>query len=236
VQYYDFHPMYSTSQPKTIPTWTASTYNVAFDAETGHFDFCTHIDANTGNCNGLEGIPGDREPADGDDQACFGSEESLLYPVTGCANTNDPGFDGVPYHRLWPNGSSTHPTSFLFSSPTTTGGVHYSQVGFNADLPRIEAADLGGVCDRVTGLGCTNPPKSDDGNPVPFYPYYSTVAGPDGCDWGVGGHLPNTLNNFGGSSKAEYGPLVPNYRYVFNGGGATMRQYNVYQRVIANPC
>ena len=37
---YDFHPMYSTSSTKTRVTWAAGSYNIAFDTEIGHFQFC----------------------------------------------------------------------------------------------------------------------------------------------------------------------------------------------------
>ena len=37
---YNFHPMYSTSSTKTRVTWAAGSYNVAFDTEIGHFQFC----------------------------------------------------------------------------------------------------------------------------------------------------------------------------------------------------
>ena len=37
---YNFHPMYSTSSEKTRVPWAAHSYNVAFDDEVGHFDFC----------------------------------------------------------------------------------------------------------------------------------------------------------------------------------------------------
>ena len=39
--------MYSTSSPKTRVLWAAHSYNIAFSDEIGHFDFCTHIDANS---------------------------------------------------------------------------------------------------------------------------------------------------------------------------------------------
>ncbi len=238
VKYYDFHPMYSTSGPNTTVPWTAHTYNIAFADEIGHFDFCTHIDANSGSCNGLEGIPGDQEPADGDDNFCFPSDESLRYPASGCTDTNDPGFDGVPYHPLWPDGNTTvHPTPILFTSPLTVGGARYSQMAFEADLPRIEAADFGGSCDRTTGAGCTNPPPTDDGHPAAFYPYFSTTGTTGACRWGIGSTLPNTLNNFGGSSATEFGHLHASYYYVFNGGGATAAVIDNYQRVLpTNPC
>ena len=37
---YAFHPMYCTSTPKTRVTWAAGSYNVAFDTEIGHFQYC----------------------------------------------------------------------------------------------------------------------------------------------------------------------------------------------------
>ena len=240
---YDFHPEYSTSSPKTTVPWAAHSYNVAFSDEIGHFDFCTSIDPTTGSCNGLEGAPGDQEPADGDDNFCFSASQSLLYPITGCTDTNDPGFDGTSYLKDWPDGSPKHPTSVLFSSPLIDGSVPYSQAAFEADLPRIEAADLGGVCVRTTGSGCVNPPLTDDGTPAAFYPYFSTVRttghGRDGggCMWGIGSTLPHTINDFGGNSTTEFGSLYGTNYYVFGGGGTTQFRYNNYQRVLRNnPC
>jgi hypothetical protein len=240
VKYYNFHPMYSTSQPNTTVPWAAATYNVAFDTEVGHFDFCTHIDANSpvGACNGLEGPAGQQEAADGDDAFCFPSSESLLYPVTGCVNSNDPGFDGPSYVKDWPNGKGNHPTPILFSSPLIGGTTAYSQAAFNNDLPAVETPDIGGRCDIVTGHGCTDPPPSDDGTPA-FYPYYSTVSTPAGCRWAPGNMAgaPGVTNTFGGNAKAEYGPIFGYRGYVQNGGGATQKLYLDYQRVLPNnPC
>lgn len=230
---YNFHPMYSTTSPQTRVLWAAHTYNVAFSDEIGHFDFCTHINPNSpsASCDGLEGIPGDQEPADGDDNACFSAEQSLLYPATGCVDSNAPGFDGVSYQKYWPDGSATKPTSVLFSSPMTGAAFStpYPQVAFEADLPRIEAADLGGACNRTTGVGCVNPPVTDDGAPAAFYPYYSTVStsnGPAKCSFGIGSTLPNTVNNFGGSSTAEFGALLTSTYWVFGGHGATQHTIN----------
>jgi hypothetical protein len=233
---YNFHPMYSTSSPKTRVFWTAHSYNVAFSDEIGHFDFCSHINPNSpgASCDGKEGIPGDREVADGDDNACFSSSQTLLYKTNGCLDTNSPGFDGVSYQHYWPNGSATNPTSVEFSSPLTSSGPgYYSRYGnyaFETDLPRIEAADLGGICDRNTGSGCTNPPPTDDGNPATFYPYFSQITptgATTGCAWGLGETLPNTLNNFGGSSQ-EFGPLYKLTYWVFGGRGATTQRFNDY--------
>ena len=116
---YDFHPMYSTSSPQTRVPWAAHSYNVAFDEEIGHFDYCTAVSA-SGGCTGLEGAPGDQEPTDGDDNACFPASASLLVKVSGCNGTNAPGFDGTSYLPDYPDGNTKlHPTAELFSSPLT---------------------------------------------------------------------------------------------------------------------
>jgi len=252
---YDFHPMYSTSGPTTRVPWAAHSYNVAFDAETGHFDFCTHLDANTGLCNGEEGVPGDQEPADGDDYGCYSDTQNINFsymppgnqPAAYCVAANDPGFDGTSYNHYWPNGTERNATSILFSSPLTGENYTsaYPQLAFEADLPRIEASDFGGSCVRLTGEGCTDPPVSDDGTPVNFYPYYSTVstatAGPGDsgsaskCDWGVGDTLPYTISNYG--KDAQYGPLYKLAYWTFGGGGAIVRQYDDNNSgAFANPC
>jgi len=235
---YTFHPMYSTSTPQTRVLWAAHSYNVAFSDEIGHFDFCSHISANTGSCDGQEGIPGDQEAADGDDNFCFSAASSLLYPATGCTDSNAPGFDGTSYQHYWPDGSSTKPTSVLFSSPRTGTAytVPYPQIAFETDLPRIEASDLGGNCQRLTtGANCVNPPNTDDksasGQPIPaaFYPYFSSVSTPNGsatCSYGIGSTLPNTTNDFGGNSTAEFGPLFQYTVWTFGGHGATNQRYN----------
>ena len=243
---YTFHPMYSTSSPQTRVLWAAHSYNVAFSDEIGHFDFCSHIDANsaTASCDGQEGTPGFREPADGDDNFCFSSAEALLYPVTGCTDTNAPGFDGVAYHEnYWPNSSSLNgpsnvPTPFQFSAPKTgaTYTTSYSHFAFETDLPRIEAADLGGACVRFgpnIGQGCTNPPPTDDPGGFAFYPYFTRL---NNCNFVEGGNF-GTGNNFGGSSRAEFGPLYKYVVWVPGGDGATqVRTNNFNSGPINNNC
>ena len=236
---YDFHPMYSTTSPETTVPWAAHTYNVAFSDEIGHFDFCTAgLAVVKGVCHGFEGMPGDLEKADGDDNYCFKGSASTLVRVDGCMDTNAPGFDGMSYQDVWPDGNlSMHPTPIQFTSPLTGANydVNYDSTTFEADLPRIEAADLGGACDRTTGVGCTLPPPTDDGAPAAFYPFYSTTSSP-GCRWLFGNDVPGlTANDFGG--LPQYGTLLKTTYLAFGGGGATVDRYNNFQNALGtNPC
>jgi hypothetical protein len=236
---YDFHPMYSTSSPRTRSTWTAHSYNVAFDDEIGHFDFCTNVDANNFACakGASEGPVGDREPTDGDDLGCFPAYASTLVQVNGCEFTNV-GFDGTSYHRTWPNGDrSMRPTPILFSSPTTGASFadQYQRVGFETDTPRIEASDFGGSCDRLTGEGCTLVPKTDDGTRATFYPWFSTGLSGGSCMWTIGQHVPGfSTNDYGGVS--QYGQLL-RLNYLLVPGAGIVKRFNDYRRVLStNPC
>jgi len=238
---YDFHPMYSTSQPGVGARWSAHTYNVAFSDEIGHFDFCSSIDPNspTASCNGNEGAPGDTEAADGDDNFCFSAEQSTLYPATGCEDSNVPGFDGTSYLPRWPDGTANNPTSVLFGGPRTGTAFTsaYPNVAFETDLPRVEAADLGGACNRTTGADCVNPPPTDDGAPATFYPYFSKVSSGTSCAYGIGSTLPATLDNYGGSSTAVFGPLLQTTYWLFGGHGANVRRYNNFNSgSLTNSC
>jgi hypothetical protein len=238
---YTFHPMYSTSSPATRVPWAAHSYNIAFDEEIGHFDYCTQISGFGGHCTGQEGAPGDQEPADGDDTACFPASASLLVQVTGCNGTNDPGFDGTSYLPDYPDGNTgLHPTPELFSSPVTgpLDLVNYSQVAFETDTPRIEAPDLGGTCNRATGANCTIIPKTDDGQPAAFYPFFS-ITNPfrtAGCKWFIGNDVPGlTAADFGKTN--QYGALLPLEYLIFGGGGSTHFVINDFQKNLGfNPC
>ncbi len=238
---YDFHPMYSTSSPATRVPWAAHSYSIAQDVEIGHFDYCSAVDTKTGTCTGREGAPGDLEPADGDDFACFTAAQSLLVRVSGCNGTNDPGFDGSSYQPVWPDGNTRlHPTPAIFTSPRTGSSydVNYGRAALETDLPRIEAPDLGGACNRSTGAGCTLIPPTDDGRPANFYPFYSITSSdrPGGCQWFLGNTVPGlTANNFGGNS--QYGTLLPLQYLIFGGHGATHDVINNYQQAFSsNPC
>jgi hypothetical protein len=249
---YNFHPTYSTSSPQTRVIWAAHTYNVAFSDEIGHFEFCNGptpipstqfgVDAQ-GNpiacpAGNVEGRGTDTEPTDGDDNFCFPGSRSLLVNVNGCTDTNT-GFDAVSYQRVWPDGNTAvHPQPFLFSSPRTGGNfsVNYTRMAFEADLPRIEAADLGGPCDRTTGAGCTLIPITDDGQPAAFYPFFSTLhphGRGHGCLWAFGNDLPGG-NDLG--RNAQYGSLLSSTYLAFGGGGATVNRINNFRQILSNPC
>jgi hypothetical protein len=237
---YAYHPMYATSSEHTRVPWAAHTYNVAFSDEIGHFEFCNAADE-SGNCTS----PGaqDASGVDGDDDTCFNADDSLLVPIGGCIEV-DNDFDGSPYGLNWPgtgpnNGQDAkyHPTSILFTSPLFNGNQNYSRVAFEADLPRIEAPDYGGNCNRFTGEGCTNPPPG-----AAFYPIYSTGTSTENpsangqCVWQLGGTgIKGTTNTFGGNSTAEYGPLL--FSFYPNPNPAIRLRANNYRNVLGNnPC
>jgi hypothetical protein len=238
---YNFHPMYKTSSTKTRVPWAAHAFNVGFDSEIGHFQFCTGPKAIPATEFGLlpNGSPtvcpnGDNEgrglnatPADGDDAFCFPAKEAPVYKVTGCTFTNT-GFDGASYQRLWANGNTTmHPTPFQFTSPTT-GGQQYSQAVFEADLPAVE-----GTCDPVTGNGCTLIPQTDSGGPATFYPFFSdTKKGGNGCTWQFGNDIPGEISNFG--QNGQYGTLTP-LDYT-NPGGSSSNFFEDFRNIMPNPC
>jgi hypothetical protein len=230
---YAFHPMYATASEHTRVPWAAHSYNVAYSDEIGHFEYCA--DVQDGAC---AGDPSDPNGPDGDDVFCLPASESLRIQIGGCFGT-DNDFDGVSYQKTWPGSLANpgedvrlHPHSILFSSPTFNGGQNYSRVAFEADLPRIEAADFGGNCNRTTGANCVNPPPGAN-----FYPIFSTRHDDTvGCFWQEGGaNIPGTKNTFGGTSTAEYGPLV----FVdYPGPGFTpIHRTNDFRRVLnSNPC
>jgi hypothetical protein len=228
---YAFHPMYdSASRAGRVP-WAAHTYNVAYSDEIGHFELCQAVTQEGGDC-----AANTTETLDGDDAGCFSAAFSTLIPIGGCIAT-DVDFDGLPYQLRWPGTFANHRadvrlhgTPVMVTSPRSRGHG-YALTGFETDLPRIEANDFGGTCDRQTGQGCVNPPPG-----ARFYPFFTTAGAPGGrCIWQEGGaHLPNTTNTFGGSSKAEFGSLVktsypgPGFQPVF--------RINDFRRIVRNVC
>jgi hypothetical protein len=242
---YDFHPMYSTSTPETRISWAAHSTNVTFTAELGHFDFCSAVTSEGGNCDGLEGPPGDERAADSDDVFCFGPAPLPFYPVGGCLGANT-GFDGPSYQKDWPDGNPSHPTPVAFSSPRTgsTFTTPYSQVGFETNLPVAEASGLpvvqsNGPCNLATGSNCTLPPPSDDGTPAAFYPYFSAVTAASGCSWELG-NVPAgaNVNDFG--QESQFGAPTPEVYYSPPFGashGRTAPAFTDFRNILPNnPC
>jgi len=229
---YSFHPMYSTSSEHTRVPWAAHSYNVAFSDEIGHFEYCSSVDDNTGNCND-GGNATDTGRNDADDFGCFDAGDSLLVAVGGCLG-GDNDFDGTSYKtNSWPgNGhDSIAPDPVTFTSPTFNGH-DYDRVAFEADLSRIEQFQN---CDRfVTGKNCSNPPRD-----AQFYPFFSTNDSTKlkGCAWTEGGpSYPGTVNNFGGSSGTEFGQTLLLLTYPGAVWTPTTR-LNDYRNVLSsNPC
>jgi hypothetical protein len=69
-----------------------------------------------------------------------------------------------------------------------------------------------------------------------FYPFFTTGVDNGACKWQEGGNfIPGTTNHFGGSSKAEYGPLL---KSVFPSAGfkPIFRYDNFNSGDTPNPC
>jgi hypothetical protein len=235
---YAFHPEYSSANPRGN-TWSAHTYNLAYSDEIGHFESCLQLDADF-NC----AVPtdADRETGldeDDDNNFCVPASDSLLIKVNGCLSA-DEDFDGQSYQRDWPGTNPDvqvdrryHPQPLRFTSMTTKGH-NYPTIAFETDLPRIEAADAQDnppFCDRTTGANCVNPPPG-----AKFYPFFTTANVGGGCVWQEGGnYIPGTTRHFGGSSKAEFGPLLQTL-YPAAGFTTVLRYNNFNSGDRRNPC
>ena len=225
---YAYHPMYASSSEHTRLTWTAHAYNVAFSDEIGHFEYCGVV--TQGKCKIGGGTNGTAN--EGDDVACFDALQSLLVQVSGCIGT-DIDFDGVSYQPgSWPGtgGAQPAPDPIVFTSPLFNGAANYSRVAFETDLPRIEAPDSGGICNRTTGADCVNPPPGAN-----FYPIFTTGSSAGQCVWQEGGAgIPGTTHTFGGNSTAEFGPLL---QLAYPVPGGVSLRYNDFRNVLSsNPC
>jgi hypothetical protein len=240
---YTFRPMYSTSSEHTRVPWAAHSYNVAISDEIGHFEYCNAVTEEGGDCTS-----NNEGSIDDDDTGCFSPAFSTLVRIGGCIAT-DNDFDGTSYQPVWPGTNPNrgqdqkfHSTPILITSPLFNLVHNYSRVAFEADLPRIEAADFGGNCNRFTGANCVNPPPGSN-----FYPIYTT-ADPKhaegasklisnlSCVWQFGGpFLKGTTNTFGGNSAAEFGPLL--FSFYPNPNPAVRLRTNNFRNVLpANPC
>jgi len=229
-----FHPMYSTSSERTRVPWAAHSYNVAYSDEIGHFEYCNAVDAEGGNCTSSN------EGLDEDDVYCFTPALSLLVQITGCYDipTGDNDFDGPSYQNAWPGtgpnygqDKKVHTTPVQFTSPLFNGSQNYDRVAFETDLPRIEAPDSGGNCNRTTGANCVNPPPG-----AQFYPIYVAISDKKSCQWAEGGPgIKGATDTFGGNSTVQYGPLL---NLLYPGPGFTpAHRYNDFRNVLStNPC
>ena len=249
----DFHPAFATSSEHTRNTWTAHSYNIALSDEIGHYEYCNRINRSGGrdtfgdvfgNCvaDGVHDLNTNNSLIGDDDYACVDTTDNTtgFAPNIGCFGT-DTDFSGVPYQLVWPGTNpeaqvdrALHTTPISFASPLFTDSVgdqrNYGRVAFEVDLPRIEAADFGGSCNRTTGAGCTNPPPNAN-----FYPIYTTQADEQRCRWSLGGpFIPGTTNSFGGNSATEYGPY---FASVFPGPAGPRSVIENFRRVLSsNPC
>jgi hypothetical protein len=252
---YNFHPEYSTSTPATRNYSAAHTYNVAFSDEIGHFEYCAKVGNDPlSTCRKPLGAdtnnPDNKGPDPaGDDDFCLPASASLKVKIGGCLDI-DGDFDGVAYNFTWPGSISNpiadrllHPTSFLFSSPTTHD-KSYGSMAFESDISRNESDDtafrvdtpcqrhLLNPSDPHPGVGCVNPPPNSS-----FYPFYSTRNVNGTCMWQEGGpYIPGTTNRFGGSAHAEYGPLQA-ISYPTAPLGTITKRFNDFRRNLGNvPC
>jgi hypothetical protein len=231
--------MYATSSEHTRVPWAAHSYNVAFSDEIGHFEYCNAVSGQGGDCTAA-GV-NDPSGLDDDDSYCFAPPfmppyQSTRVQIGGCFGT-DVDFDGVSYQPTWPGSLSNatqdatlNPSSILFTSPLFNGTHSYDRVAFEADLPRIEFA-TSPPCNRSTGANCVNPPVG-----ASFYPFYSTGTSAGQCVWQLGGaNIPGTTNTFGGTSTAEFGPLL---QLLYPGPGfQPFYRYNDFRNVLSsNPC
>jgi hypothetical protein len=107
----------------------------------------------------------------------------------------------------------------------------YQRVAFEADIPAITPNPPCHHSGPLKGQGCTNPPPG-----AQFYPLYSTTNFfPGVCGWQLGGgNIAGTINNFGGTSTAEYGPVLVS-PYI-NGTGSILLVENNRQILSSNPC
>jgi hypothetical protein len=236
---YAFHPEYSTGIPRGN-TWSAHTYNIAASDEIGHFENCIKLDDTGANCAVPGVFDGPKPDTDDGQDFCVPAADSLLVKINGCF-FDDEDFDGQSYRFDWPGtfrnpvlDAIFHPEPMRFTSPLINGHIPVSTVAFEADLPRIEADDSQfnpPFCDRTTGKHCVNPPKG-----AQFYPFYTTGLRGGSCVWQQGGNfIPGTINHFGGSSTAEYGPLLQT-AYPDTGFTITKLFNNFNSGDMRNPC
>ena len=252
---HDFHPMYDTASPLERNFNAAHTGNISFADEIGHFEYCGAVRSDAlATCSkplGPDRGDPDNKGQDplGDDVFCLPASASLLVHIGGCLNT-DGDFDSVSYTFSWPGSiSNTAADQLLNASPVqftspVTNGQNYSSMAFESNISRSESSDtefghavpcqrhITNPSDPNPGTGCVNPPPG-----ALFYPFYSTTNVGGTCYWQQGGpYIPGTTQKFGGSAKAEYGPLRV-ISYPAAPTGTITTRYNDFRSdAISNPC
>ena len=213
---YAFHPEYSTANPRGN-TWSAHTYNVAMSDEIGHFE----------NCLERRRELQLRQAGSAGPRAAWTRTTSNNFCVPGADSTADQD------QRLLQRGRGLATGSRTSSDwPGTDPNVHRDQAvapiaapvhepaheqrttNYSDDRVRDRSArgsrpadsqDNPPFCDRDTGANCVNPP-----NGAQFYPFLLDAD----CDTAPAHgrravrFIPGTTNDFGGSSTAEFGPLL----------------------------
>ncbi|HEY3184862.1 MAG TPA: hypothetical protein VGJ77_18625 [Gaiellaceae bacterium] len=226
---YAYHPMYATSSEHTRVPWAAHSYNVAFSDEIGHFEYCASVKKEGGSCLGGDG--------DADDAFCFSSAFSLSSgsggawrrTTTSTASRTSPSGPGRRGARRRTNVYIRHPSCSRARSSTdrrTTSG--------SRSRPTCRASRRPTSAARATGRpapAAFNPPPGAN-----FYPIYSTGAFNGACIWQLGGpRIKGTTNTFGGTSTAEFGPLLQSVYPV--AGFAPSFRYNNFRNILStNPC
>ena len=255
VQLHDFHPMYSTATPAGRNFNAAHTGNITFADEIGHFEYCARVRNDAlGTCDrplGDDTNDPDNAGLDpaGDDVFCLPASASAKIKIGGCLNT-DGDFDSTSYNFTWP-GSISNPTAdrllnaqpIRFTSPRTHGH-NFATTAFESNISRSESDDtafrvqtfcqrhIANPADPNPGAGCVNPPPHSN-----FYPFYSTTRAQGSCWWQEGGpYIPGTVNRFGGSAHAEYGPLRVISYPTAPFGTVTLRYNDFRSAHMSNPC
>ena len=135
--------MYATSSEHTRVPWAAHSYNVAFSDEIGHFEYCSAVTEEGGDC-----LANNEGALDDDDTGCFSAAFSLLVPIGGCIATDDD-FDGTSYQPdLARHGSEPRSGRQV---PPDRGHVHEPALQRDAELQPRRVRDRP-AADRGAGL------------------------------------------------------------------------------------
>ena len=177
--------------------------------EIGHFENCLAIDAN-GNCTS----PGAQDANLGLGRHRLRSgTDSTLVKINDCTAA-DEDWDGQSYRLDWPGTNpnpfldrALHPTPVLFTSPLTqrqrTTRPSHSRPTCRASKSRTRRPTRRSATGLPVPTASTRRPARSSTRSSP------PRSGQGVCTWQEGGRfIPGTVNNFGGSSTAEFGPLL----------------------------